>query len=344
MAQLFGKDISSQELLRRLGDMTQVAGVQPLELVDGNERGVRAVSLYNAAGLEMLVVPDRGMAITRLVYQGVPLPLLSPVGTAHPSFAEPRGLGWLRTWPAGFLTPCGLAQVGSPCQDGSEELGLHGRVAQIPARQVSWGAQWQGEQYVIWVEGSVRETAVFGENLLLHRRIWTTLDSSVFWIEDRLENQGFSPAPHMFLQHLNLGYPLVDDTARLVLPAHTTQPRDEAAKPGLENCCEFSAPVLGYQEQVFYHDLQPDGNGQVEVCLENPAFNQGRGLGVALRYAKADYPIFVEWKMMGEGFYVVGLEPANCHVGGRCQERANGTLPVLAPQEKRLYRLEIEVF
>jgi hypothetical protein len=344
MVQLFGKYFSPQDLLRRLGDMSQVAGVQPLELVDGNEHGVRAVRLYNAAGLELQVVPDRGMAVTRLSYRGVPLPLLSPVGTAHPAFTEPHGLGWLRTWPAGFLTPCGLAQVGSPCLDGNEELGLHGRVAQIPARQVSWGAEWQGEQYVLWVEGKVRETAVFGENLLLFRRIWTTLDSSTFWIEDRVENQGFSPAPHMFLQHINLGYPLVDETARLVLPSHTTQPRDEAAQPGLESCCEFSAPLPGFLEQVFYHDLQPDGNGQVEVRFENPTFEHGRGLGLALRYAIVDYPVFVEWKMMGEGLYVVGLEPANCHVSGRCQEREKGTLPMLAPQEKRTYKLEVEVF
>jgi hypothetical protein len=343
MVQLFGNRYTSQDLLRRLGDMSQLAGVQAFELVDGSERGVRAVSLYNAAGLEMMVVPDRGMAVTRLSYRGVSLPLLSAVGTPHPAFAELRGLGWLRTWPAGFLTPCGLTQVGSPCLDGSEELGLHGRVAQIPARQVAWGAEWQGDQYVLWVEGKVRETAVFGENLLLHRRIWTTLDSPTFWVEDRLENQGFSAAAHMFLQHINLGFPLVDETARLELPPHTTQPRDEEARRGLEHCCEFSMPVPGYQEQVFYHDLQPNAAGQVEVRLVNPAFAGGCGLGVRLRYAKADYPIFVEWKMMGEGLYVVGLEPANCHVGGRCQERQMGTLPMLAPQETRTYRLEVQL-
>jgi hypothetical protein len=338
---LFGKQMTPLDLLRHLGDMSQLAGVQPIELVDGSARGVRAVNLYNAAGLEMQVVPDRGMSITRLSYRGIPLPFISAVGTSHPAFAEPRGLGWLRTWPAGFLTPCGLTQVGSPCQDGTEELGLHGRVAQIPAQQVSWGAEWRAEQYVIWVEGQVRETAVFGENLLLHRRIWMRLDNPAFYVEDRVENQGFTPVPHMFLQHINLGFPLIDETARLVLPAHTTQPRDEAARLGLESCCEFSAPIPGYMEQVFYHDLKPNDEGQVKVNLENPAFDQGRGLGVMLRYAKADYPIFVEWKMMGEGLYVVGLEPANCHVGGRCKEREMGTLPMLAPQEKRTYRLEV---
>ena len=196
---------------------------------------------------------------------------------------------------------------------------------------------------MLWVEGKVRETRVFGENLLLHRRIWSKLDAAAFWIEDRVENLGFSPSPHMFLQHINLGFPLVDATTHLELPLHTTQPRDEEARRGLETCCEFEAPVPGYQEQVFYHDLQPDEAGQVQVRLVNPAFGGGQGLGVSLKYAKADYPIFVEWKMMGEGLYVVGLEPANCHVGGRCQERQMGTLPILAPQEKRTYRLEVQL-
>lgn len=45
---------------------------------------------------------------------------------------------------------------------------------------------------------------------------------------------------------------------------------------------------------------------------------------------------------MGEGLYVVGLEPANCHVEGRCAEREMGTLQILQPGEVRLYHLEIE--
>jgi hypothetical protein len=51
--------------------------------------------------------------------------------------------------------------------------------------------------------------------------------------------------------------------------------------------------------------------------------------------------VLVEWKMMGEGAYVVGLEPANCHVEGRCVERERGTLQILEPGESRRYRLEI---
>jgi len=47
--------------------------------------------------------------------------------------------------------------------------------------------------------------------------------------------------------------------------------------------------------------------------------------------------------MIGEGLYVVGLEPANCGVEGRAKERERGTLQFLEPGEKRYYNLEIGV-
>ena len=79
----------------------------------------------------------------------------------------------------------------------------------------------------------------------------------------------------------------------------------------------------------------------MHVGLANPDFNHGSGLKVTWTYARADYPVLVEWKMMGEGMYVVGVEPANCHVEGRVKERERGTLQMLAPMEKRNYRIAI---
>jgi hypothetical protein len=82
----------------------------------------------------------------------------------------------------------------------------------------------------------------------------------------------------------------------------------------------------------------------VEVRLNNPNFNAGQGLGVAWRYAKSEYPVLVEWKMMRAGSYVVGVEPGNCHVEGRVAERERGTLQMIAPQETRTFNLELEFF
>ncbi len=346
MAVLWGKTLSKMEILQRVGDIRQIAQIEPFELVDGNERGVRAVRMQNAAGLTLVVAADRGMAITDLCYQGIPLPFYTGVGVAHPAYSEPQGMGFMRAWPGGFLTPCGLNQVGSPVSEPEygvegESLGLHGRLSAIPAREVRWGGDWKEDNYWMWVEGQVHQVAMFGERILMHRRIAMWLDGSRFWIEDTVENQGFKPVPHMFLQHFNLGFPLVDSSTVLELPEHTTEPRDDAAREGIGSYNQFEMPQAGYQEQVFYHNLQPDLTGQVEVRLTNPAFDGGRGLRVTWKYALADYPFLVQWKMMGEGEYVAGIEPANCHVEGRPAERDRGTLQVLQPHEMRRYTIEV---
>ena len=46
--------------------------------------------------------------------------------------------------------------------------------------------------------------------------------------------------------------------------------------------------------------------------------------------------------MLGEREYVTGLEPANAPIDGRDNARAEGTLPFLAPGEKKVYRLSVE--
>jgi hypothetical protein len=341
MPKIWGEELTRFELARRVGDLRQLAGAEPFELVDGRRQHVRGVRLYNAAGLDLDVITDRGMAITRLTWQGVPLAWVTAGGAAHPAFGEPGGTGWLRTWPAGFLTTCGLTQVGSAAQDGGEELGIHGRVAGLPAEQVSWGGAWLEDEYMIWVEGIIHEAVPFGHHLSLKRKLWMKLNEASLWIEDQVTNEGFAPAPHMYLQHFNLGYPLVGAQTQLDLPAGTCVPRDDAARAGLQDWRRFQEPTAGYQEQVFYHDLQADADGLVRVSLNNPAHNAGKGLRVTWTYPKADYPVLVEWKMMGEGIYVVGVEPANCHVEGRVKERERGTLQMLDPLEKRIYRIGI---
>ncbi len=341
MAILWGKEYTRQEILQRVGNIRQLAKAESFELTEGAERGVRAVRLYNAAGIDLTVVPDRGMSLMELTLNGTPLPFFSSVGIAHPAFYEPGGAGWLRTWPGGFSTPCGLTQVGSPGTDEGEDLGLHGRAANLPAREVRCGGLWQKDNYTVWAEGKVVQTAMFGEHISLHRRVWMWLGDPRIWIEDTVENQGFEPTPFMLLQHFNLGFPLVDVGSQLKLPLHSTQPVDDEARANLDQCLTFEAPRPHCPEQVFYHDLTADASGMVEVKLVNPAFEHSRGLGVTWKYLLKDYPVLAEWKMMGEGNYVVGVEPANCHVEGRAAERQRGSLQTLLPGEVRKMMIEI---
>jgi hypothetical protein len=67
------------------------------------------------------------------------------------------------------------------------------------------------------------------------------------------------------------------------------------------------------------------------------------GLGVYVRFSRRQLPCLVEWKMMGERDYVVGIEPATNFVDGRAAERDAGRLQTLEPGESRYYDLELGV-
>lgn len=109
----------------------------------------------------------------------------------------------------------------------------------------------------------------------------------------------------------------------------------------MDACSSFSAPQPGYREHVFFHEMAADPDGYVTAGLANPAFNGDQGFGFYVRYRKAELLCFNQWKMMGEGVYAVGLEPATNRVTGRAAERQRGTLQILQPGEQRGYHLEI---
>ncbi|HAL73884.1 MAG TPA: DUF4432 domain-containing protein, partial [Clostridiales bacterium] len=158
-----------------------------------------------------------------------------------------------------------------------------------------------------------------------------------FQISDRIENMGFSPEPLMLLYHFNLGYPLLDADAELLLPVKATRARDAVAEPGIADCCQFQPPTPGYSEQVFFHDLSTDTQGRTCAAL----INSRLGLGVSFHYSKALLPNLAEWKMMGEGDYVLGIEPCNNFVNDRAAARQAGELDILAAGEVRRYTLDI---
>lgn len=126
----------------------------------------------------------------------------------------------------------------------------------------------------------------------------------------------------MILFHFNLGYPLLDVSSRVLAPSKTVRPRAESMRPGLGRWSFAERPTPGFAEEVFYHELRGDGRGRTCVAL----VNEEAGLGVALRFDLGALPNFTQWKMMGEGEYVMGLEPCNCLVEGHVATRDAGML------------------
>src|SRR5512136_2340248 len=134
MATIFGKTFTKPELLKRVGDISQLGGVKPVELVNGNERGVRAAEFKTGAGLNFTVLIDRALDISAADYCGQSLCWRSSTGDVAPAFYEPEGLSWLRSFYGGLLITCGLTYIGAPDVDQGKPLGLHGRVSNIPAK------------------------------------------------------------------------------------------------------------------------------------------------------------------------------------------------------------------
>lgn len=339
MTRLFDRSWTRAELLNYVGDLSQIGGVRLAEWTDGAERGLRVADFRTGSGLAFSVLLDRGMDIGPASYKGMPLNWASPTGWSHPMYYDAQGLGWLRTFGAGLLTGCGISYVGAPDVDQGEPLGLHGRLSNLPAQRVRVDEAWQGDECSFWVEAEMREARVFGENLRLKRRISAELGGNCIRVRDEVENLGVSASPLMLLYHINLGFPLLDETSELLSEPHPVEARDAAAAPGLQDWMRFQKPTAGYAEQVFYHDLPADSGGWASMQLVNRA----RKLAVCVRYQKAGLPNLVQWKMMGQNHYALGVEPGNCRVGGRSKERERGTLQFLQPGEKKEFEVEIEV-
>jgi hypothetical protein len=340
MIKLLNQNWSKEELLSRVGQMEQLAGIRLVEALEGKGRGCRLLDVWTGSGLRFQVNADRALDISYAEFLGMPLGWRSPAGEVHPAYYEPQGFGWLRSFTGGLLTTCGLDQFGVPAQDEGLEFGLHGRISNCPAVQVNHRASWKGEDYALEITGECRQAALFRENLVLRRRITTSLGSNRIRIEDEITNQGFEPAAHMILYHFNLSFPLVSEYSRLQVQSQETLARDEAAQPGLGEWDRFQPPTEGYREQVFIHRPMADPEGIATVDLVNPRV----GLGLRWRYSVANLPYLMEWKMMGKGAYVVGVEPANCNgLGGRSATREKGLLPRLEPGETQEYRIDLEV-
>lgn len=336
MALLNNIFFKKEDLLKRVGIIDQLCGIKFYELTDGFEKGVRVADFYNSSGLRYSVIIDRGLDISSAEFNNINLAYRSPNGDVHPSYYDPRGKEWLRTFKGGLLTTCGLTHLGSPCVDEGEELGLHGRISNIPARNIQSGGYWKDDDYYVYIEGIIREYIQFGDNLSLTRRIESKLGESKIFIKDIIRNDGFKKSPFMILYHCNMGFPFLDESCKLITNANKIIPRDEDAQKGFNEIDNYFSPLEGFKEQVYYHHFSQE-------FAEIKFINQNLNLILTIKYSTKELPNFIHWKMLGQGLYVVGLEPANCLVEGRDKERKRGTLKFLLPGEERQISLEIEV-
>jgi len=348
MVELFGRSMTARQVAEHTGALSQFAGVRMMTLGDGVERGIRLLEFRTGTGLRFTVLVDRAMDIADCEHRGRAIGWHSPAGFRHPGLHEYEGeggLAWLRSF-SGLMVTAGLDHtlfmdeddashyVYSPRKSVSSSL--HGRVGTIPARLTGYGEQWNGDRCTLWCEGVVQQSTVFGEDLHLIRRIEAEVGGDEIRLTDRVVNHGFYRTPHMFLYHINVGYPVLAENARYLAPVADVVWAAHAGadyrKQGV-GYRTLPAPQHGFHEQVWQHAMAADAEGRVPVALVNDAL----GLGFMVETRRDQFPCHYEWQNLQAGQYAVGLEPSTNHVLGKQFARERSELIWLDHGDERQY-------
>ncbi len=313
-----------------LGHPSQVSGVDEMTLSKGRGKGLTLLEVRNGKGLQFTLSPDRCMDISRVSYMGCNMGYFSPAGYVAPSFYDKND--FLKSFTAGFLTTCGLQGVGAPCTDNGEFVPMHGTVSNIPCDNY-WYTE---DEENITVFGEIRDTSVFGTKLVMKRTYTFSKNENKVVISDEIENTGAKDAPCMILYHMNMGYPLLSENAKVVIPHNSAVGKNDHAQSGFDSKLVMEKPQHDYEEMCFYYDVK-EKDGVASVGIYNPDINKG----IVISYDKSTLDRFVEWKMMGENEYVLGLEPSNCSIEGRDVMRRENELKILKPGTT--YKTNIEL-
>lgn len=339
MSNVLREELNKEDLMRYVGDTNQVFGIRKIEYSGGKENLVKAYEVNNGGGLRFSVNENKGLDIFDMSYRGTNLSFVSKAGLNSPYLADEQGMAYRCCLGAGFLYTAGLSNVGGFCEEKEAYHYAHGSMKNIPAENVSARTVWEGRECRLTVEGQMRESAFFGRNLLLHRRIETMAGSSAIHIHDSIENQDFEPAKLMLLYHMNIGFPLLDEGAELLADVTQSEVLSEHTASHDMDYRIMTAPQDGNEEYLYAHILKKNADGTAAAGI----FNKKKNLGLYIRYDVEILKYLIEWKCMRSGDYALGILPSTCRPVGRNKAMENGDIIELKPFEKAELDLEIGI-
>lgn len=264
---------------RKVGNKSQILFAK--DICIDNKRCI----LVQNGELEVLFNKDNALDIVWVKYKGVNVSFLSKNGLNDGT------RDFVGNFEGGFLYTCGMDNV-SACVDGKP---VHGSL-HYKKSDFAYAYEQDG---VIYVCGEVKETALFGKNLVM-KRCFAVSENAIL-INDTLENQGYSKADYVLLYHVNYGYPFLDECLEMEIPAIASDPLTEVAATNKADMFRITAPIDGGEEHVYYHTLS-----EGKVRLVNPE----RQMAIEMLYNVQDFPFTLEWKSMISGDYALGIEPS----------------------------------
>lgn len=330
--------MDKQQLIRYVGNMEQLAQIRSYTVTQGPMDGIR-MHHVDAGLLTFTVMESRGMDILDMRYKGVPLNFLSKCGAMSRQHIDPIGKNFLRGISGGMLYTCGLNNVGDQVESEEGIDYFHGRMRLLPADKIRVEQGWVGESYRLCVSGEMRQAGLFRENMVLGRSIGTEMNGKTVTVRNRVTNEGITEEPLMLMFHVNVGYPILNENTKLMIPSKRVYTMNAEAKAAPAEWNTLTGPIDGKEEAVYVHDMYSDAQGMTHAMAYNPELRIG--LGVSCKVA--ELPKLLEWKSMGSTDYVLGLQPTNCFAAGRDYEVLQGTLKTLGPQQSEDFDVTLTV-
>lgn len=276
----------------KISNLQQVASLRRYTLSEGRGKGLDVIDCDNGK-IRFLLNVSKACDVMQLYHEGKNMSFLSKNAFTG------RETGFLSRFEGGMLYTCGLDSAG-----GREGFELHGSLHNIPAEIVRAECN---EQEIV-VEAWIRDTALFGKNLLLKRKITAKLGADSFTLEDVLVNQGFKDEEYCLLYHVNVGYPMLDEGVKIFVDELSCVPRTPWAEQNAGSRYVITEPLNGQEETCYFLKLK---TGKVEVVNEKLAKT------LTLTYSLDTLPCFVEWRSMASGDYALGIEPSTTELDDR---------------------------
>ncbi|MBR5314839.1 MAG: aldose 1-epimerase family protein [Clostridia bacterium] len=312
-----------------IGNRMQLFDVREYKFTGGKAEGTRAIDIWNGANLHFTVLPDRCLDLFTVRYKNKNMAFHTPNGVVNPAYYNELGNVWLRSFGAGFMTTCGLKNYGGA--DGSNpELTFHGRMSNTPCEMLSIQIPEDGD--TVTISGVMKEAILFGSNMSLTRTITCKYGEDKIYVKDVIKNEGFSETHLSLLYHFNMGYPLMSENSKIIIPSVKCHPFSAHAKERPDAWNYFEAPTDNFEEMLFEHELSEKYFG-----IDNPDINTS----MRVNYLSPALTNFLEWKACQSGNYVCGLEPMTATNSGFKANVENGTQKYLKPQEKVVNTFEI---
>lgn len=320
-----------EELLRLCGSMEQLAWARPVIFQDGRAAGLRCVLVKNGP-LEFALLQDKCLDPAWISYKGINLTFLTKPGLQGRGPWDTAGAEAARAIMCGGMMTCGLEHVHGWMEWEGKAYPTHGRMRSTPAEKVGVDARFVEESYRIAVTGEMREAEIFGENLVLRRRVETEYGKAELIVADEIENQAFRREPVCLLYHCNFGYPLLSPESRVILPSLSCTPRDGNAHT--EGWDRMEPPADSAPEQVFLHRCGADSQGNTFGAVVNDRLE----LALCIHWNTRLLPWLTQWKSTAAGDYAMALEPTNTGLRGRAEAGDR-----LAPLERLSHTLRFSV-